>query len=331
MDDETARDLAVGTADRLIYERGIRSVGMDDIRDASGVSLKRLYRLFPTKEELAVAALRHREAAFTASLAARVEAVADPRDRLLAVFDHLQAWFDEPDFRGCPFVNAWGEAGTAGGCVADAVTDQKRALRGISTDWSLPSTALLLQWPAGCSSSPTVRWSPPPPSTGPRLPPRPAPRPPLCSTRRSTAWTDPPAASDSNSAHMSGVVADWGALMARVATGDQQAFAELYDELAPTLYGTVLRVRTRSGPVRGGHARGVRRGVAPRSPLRLVSRWGARLGRDDRPPTCSRLRAVRAVAARPSALSTRRLEPACPRTLSMLSSIHSSATEHARR
>ena len=128
MDDATARDLAVDTADRLIYERGIRSVGMDDIRDASGVSLKRLYRLFPTKERLAEAALRHREAAFTASLAARVDAVADPRERLLAVFDHLQAWFDEPDFRGCPFVNAWGEA-CAVGDVAAAVADQKRALR----------------------------------------------------------------------------------------------------------------------------------------------------------------------------------------------------------
>jgi AcrR family transcriptional regulator len=128
VDDETARDLAVGIADQLIYERGIRSVGMDDIRDASGVSLKRLYRLFPAKEQLAEAALRHREAAFTACLAARVEAMPDPRERLLAVFDHLQVWFNEPDFRGCPFVNAWGEAGAAGG-VADAVADQKRALR----------------------------------------------------------------------------------------------------------------------------------------------------------------------------------------------------------
>jgi len=128
VDDETARDLAIGTADRLIYERGIRAVGMDDIRDASGLSLKRLYRLFPAKEQLTEAALRHREAAFTASLAARVEVVADPRERLLAVFDHLQAWFDEPDFHGCPFVNAWGEAGAAG-AVASAVTDQKRALR----------------------------------------------------------------------------------------------------------------------------------------------------------------------------------------------------------
>jgi RNA polymerase sigma-70 factor, ECF subfamily len=31
-------------------------------------------------------------------------------------------------------------------------------------------------------------------------------------------------------------------LMARIAKGDEHAFAELYDELAPTLYGVVLRV-----------------------------------------------------------------------------------------
>ena len=129
MDDQAARELALGTADRLIYERGIRAVGMDDIRDASGLSLKRLYRLFPTKEQLAESALRQREATFAASLAAGVEAVTAPRERLLAVFDYLRAWFDEPDFRGCPFINAWGEAGAGGGCVAEAVADQKGALR----------------------------------------------------------------------------------------------------------------------------------------------------------------------------------------------------------
>ena len=31
-------------------------------------------------------------------------------------------------------------------------------------------------------------------------------------------------------------------LMARIATGDEPAFAELYDELAPTVYGIVRRV-----------------------------------------------------------------------------------------
>ena len=36
--------------------------------------------------------------------------------------------------------------------------------------------------------------------------------------------------------------ADPGALIGRVAKGDKRAFAELYDELAPTVYGIVQRV-----------------------------------------------------------------------------------------
>ena len=57
MDDESARTQVVEAADRLFYEHGIRSVGMAQIRDASGVSLKRLYQLFPAKDLVAAAAL----------------------------------------------------------------------------------------------------------------------------------------------------------------------------------------------------------------------------------------------------------------------------------
>jgi RNA polymerase sigma-70 factor (ECF subfamily) len=41
---------------------------------------------------------------------------------------------------------------------------------------------------------------------------------------------------------VSTVIAESGAMMARVAQGDEAAFAELYDELAPSIYGVVLRV-----------------------------------------------------------------------------------------
>ncbi len=103
---------------------GIRSVGIDQIRDASGVSLKRLYRLFGAKEDIAAAALRRRSEVFTEALTAIHRRVRQPAGKLLGVFDFLYEWFDEPDFRGCPFINAFAEAGHAG-AVTYVVEEQK--------------------------------------------------------------------------------------------------------------------------------------------------------------------------------------------------------------
>ena len=41
------RERVIDAADALFYSRGIRAVGMDDVRNEAGVSLKRLYALFP--------------------------------------------------------------------------------------------------------------------------------------------------------------------------------------------------------------------------------------------------------------------------------------------
>jgi AcrR family transcriptional regulator len=142
MDDETAQSSILEATDRLFYEHGIRAVGMDAIRDASGVSLKRLYRLYPTKDQLAEATLRRRADAFHAALVARAERETSPRDRILAVFDHLYDWFSEPGFRGCPFINAFGEGHCDG--VQQAVTDQKddfeRLLAGLVAEAGGPDT-----------------------------------------------------------------------------------------------------------------------------------------------------------------------------------------------
>ena len=51
----------------------------------------------------------------------------DPRAALLSVFDFLYDWFSEPDYRGCPFINAYGEMSTVSESVTSAVTDQKQA------------------------------------------------------------------------------------------------------------------------------------------------------------------------------------------------------------
>ncbi|MFD8012737.1 TetR/AcrR family transcriptional regulator [Streptomyces sp. NPDC058955] len=130
MDAETAGLKVLDTAERLFDERGVQAVGMDAIRSASGVSLKRLYQVFPSKELLVEAVLRRRDEAVRGSLAAHGARVADgPYERALAAFDWLGAWFAEPGFRGCAFINAFGELGGVTPSVAAIARDHKEAVR----------------------------------------------------------------------------------------------------------------------------------------------------------------------------------------------------------
>ncbi|WP_296607545.1 TetR/AcrR family transcriptional regulator [Nocardioides sp.] len=123
--EDTVREQVVRTADRLYYEQGILSVGMDSVRDAAGVSLKRLYSLFASKDELVVAVLRLRQQMLRQGLEAHRDLATDPRERVLSVFDFLDRWFGEPGFRGCGFINAFGELGSRSDDVASVVRETK--------------------------------------------------------------------------------------------------------------------------------------------------------------------------------------------------------------
>ncbi|MEV6397689.1 TetR/AcrR family transcriptional regulator [Streptomyces sp. NPDC051907] len=116
-------------AETLFYGRGLQTVGMDEIRNGSGVSLKRLYQLYPSKERLMEAYLRRRDQRWRASLATYVESRPAEEDRMLAVFDWLENWFEEPDFRGCAFVNSFGELGATSPSVASTARDHVESLR----------------------------------------------------------------------------------------------------------------------------------------------------------------------------------------------------------
>ncbi|TMR89921.1 TetR/AcrR family transcriptional regulator [Nonomuraea basaltis] len=116
----------LAAAGDLFYRRGVRAVGMDDVRAASGVSLKRLYQCFPSKEALVVAYLERRDERWMSSLTAYV---AERRNSIAAVFEWLERWFGEDDFRGCGFVNAYGELGATSEAVRDVVRRHKQRLR----------------------------------------------------------------------------------------------------------------------------------------------------------------------------------------------------------
>lgn len=117
-----AANRALDAAEELFYARGVQSVGMDAVRDRSGVPLKRLYQLFSSKEILVVSVLERRDTWWHERLSAYVNRVQEPEARILAVFDWLAEWFAEPGFRGCAWINTTGELGA----VSPAVADQAR-------------------------------------------------------------------------------------------------------------------------------------------------------------------------------------------------------------
>lgn len=127
IDDTAAARQIIGAADRLFYARGVQAVGMDAVRAEAGVSLKRIYSLFPSKDDLTVAVLRHRRAQWNAGIAASAENADTAREKLLAIFDFLDGWFREPDFHGCAFINVFGELSAGSEDVRRTVAEQKQA------------------------------------------------------------------------------------------------------------------------------------------------------------------------------------------------------------
>lgn len=99
------RQRILETADRLFYEHGVRAVGIDRVIAEADSAKMTLYTHFPSKDDLIVAVLRHREKAVTEFFRAAMERHGK-KTPLRAFFAALKEWFESPGFRGCAFQNA---------------------------------------------------------------------------------------------------------------------------------------------------------------------------------------------------------------------------------
>lgn len=129
---DDARVAVLAAADALFYERGIAAVPMADIRDRSGVSLRRMYSMFPHKADLVTGWLENRHeswmAMFTTGIDGRLAAGEAPVD---AVFGSLTAWLIATDFRGCGFINTLAETGVVTDRHREIIRHHKQALIGL--------------------------------------------------------------------------------------------------------------------------------------------------------------------------------------------------------
>jgi AcrR family transcriptional regulator len=117
----------------LFSRRGIRGVGVDEVIERADVAKATLYRHFPSKDDLVLAFLNEREHFWTREW---VEAEATrrgttPEERLLAIFDLFDEWFQRDDFEGCSFINTLLEIGDRKHRVYQASTAHLANIRSV--------------------------------------------------------------------------------------------------------------------------------------------------------------------------------------------------------
>ncbi|MEO1061217.1 MAG: TetR/AcrR family transcriptional regulator [Actinomycetota bacterium] len=126
--DEAARRV-LDAADELFTPLGVAAVTMADVRDRSGVSMRRLYSLHPTKRDLVAAWLRHRHERwlvwFDDEIARRIQAGATTID---ALFGALADWLESTSYRGCAFLNTLAETTELDADTRQVISHHKRSL-----------------------------------------------------------------------------------------------------------------------------------------------------------------------------------------------------------
>ena len=122
----------LAAASDLFYREGIHAVGVDTIAAAAGVTKKTLYDRFGSKEALAVAYLRGRDARWREYLEQELASESPGSvDRILAVFDISARWAIANSNKGCSAINARAEMDDAAHPVAVEAIRQKKWMRDV--------------------------------------------------------------------------------------------------------------------------------------------------------------------------------------------------------
>lgn len=125
------------TANRLFYDEGIRSVGIDRLISESGVTKATFYKHYGSKDRLIVEYISQRHLFTKDDVEQVIRDNSDPEIAIRAIFDLIVADIVSPGFRGCAFINA-----------ATEFTDSRHAVRQIVFDhreWYAETMSTLLK------------------------------------------------------------------------------------------------------------------------------------------------------------------------------------------
>lgn len=122
---QAVTDRILDTAERLFYTQGYCNTGINQVIEEADIAKASLYKHFETKTDLLIAYIRRAHERWFQRLETSINNIADPKARLLAIFDHHLGRQEDRNFGGCPFTKANDEAGTSDPRVLEAIQQMK--------------------------------------------------------------------------------------------------------------------------------------------------------------------------------------------------------------
>ena len=120
--------LIASRLETCFVEHGFLEPGVDALRDACGVSLRTLYKYFPSREAMVIGALNHRHDRYLSFIEDGV--TANGPTSIAHVFGRIEDWMKGECGTGCLFLNALA-AHPSNSRIRGTVTRQKDGTRSL--------------------------------------------------------------------------------------------------------------------------------------------------------------------------------------------------------
>lgn len=122
-------DKILETAENLFYQQGYNGTGINQIIEEAGIAKASLYQHFDSKTDLLVGCIERNQQGWWTRLKTCVAETADPKEKLLAIFDYHITRQTYRGYGGCPFIKANDEAGMSEPRVLEQIQLVKNQFR----------------------------------------------------------------------------------------------------------------------------------------------------------------------------------------------------------
>lgn len=124
------REAFINAAYFLFEKHGFHATGVDAIAERAESTKRTLYRIFGSKENLALEVIRRHDEDFRRHVRTRIQQAEGPiRERILSLFDYYGEWFAGENFQGCLFIKALVEFHSESCILRDAAREAKTLLK----------------------------------------------------------------------------------------------------------------------------------------------------------------------------------------------------------